>query len=616
MQKLLARIALALFIPLTLLSGAEWLLRVTGSGYPTEFFRKWSDSRGESWVVSNPFYGYRYFKPPMARNPPPIRFAAQKKSDRVRIFVFGESAAMGDPVIEFSLARALSKHLNRPGEPERYEVINAAMTAISSPVIAEIALEAARLEPDICVIYMGNNEVIGPYGPGTVITKRNWIAALTPLRAMLTRLRLAGVLRSFAESVFEAKSRDDIWSGMEMFGRNNIAADDPRLPPMYRLYRRNIRTIIDAARGAGASVIVSTVAVNMTACAPYGSRHRAGLNDAGLRAWDELFARGIAAQRAGKPEEAERSFAEAMEIDDQHAELIYRMAEVLAAQKRDDDARTLYEHARDLDVQRFRADSVINGIVRDVSGETGATLVDAEALFESLNADRDLFLDHVHFSLRGLEVLSRGVAEAIATRYNVSLPDDDELRRRLFATPWGERKQAVIMQERRERPPFTSESGNDEWITRMRQWSKDCTERIASTSLDSTAETYAGLRRDFPEDLNYACQYGQLLAVQEYWHEAADVLVAAVSEFGGYTDYHGLAALALCQDGREEEAADLLLSTGKPYGYYLADAAMHLIGTLEGAGKKVSAERFASSLLSKSGNFPNRRIVTQWTGRR
>ena len=56
--------------------------------------------------------------------------------------------------------------LRHPGT--RFEVVNAAMTAINSHVILPIARDCARADGDIWVLYMGNNEVVGPFGAGTV----------------------------------------------------------------------------------------------------------------------------------------------------------------------------------------------------------------------------------------------------------------------------------------------------------------------------------------------------------------------------------------------------------------------------------------------------------------
>ncbi len=50
---------------------------------------------------------------------------------------------------------------------------------------------------------------------------------------------------------------------MEIFLKNPVAADDPCLPAVYENYWRNLAGICGIARGDGAEVVLSTVAVNL-----------------------------------------------------------------------------------------------------------------------------------------------------------------------------------------------------------------------------------------------------------------------------------------------------------------------------------------------------------------
>jgi len=188
------RLALAVCVPLCALGLLEWGLRRGGAGYPTAFLVP-VEIDGTPHLANNPFYGYRFFDPRLARNPAPIRIASTAPTGIVRVAVLGESAAQGDPLLEYGLPRTLEKLLNAQPDGPRYEVINAAMTAINSHVLVDIARALAVARPDIVVLYIGNNEVIGPYGPGTVFTAWPGATALTPLRVCLTRLRIASWLR-------------------------------------------------------------------------------------------------------------------------------------------------------------------------------------------------------------------------------------------------------------------------------------------------------------------------------------------------------------------------------------------------------------------------------------
>ncbi len=68
-----------------------------------------------------------------------------------------------------------------------------------------------------------------------------------------------------ARSTFQRQARQSVdhWRGMEMFLNNPVAADDPCLPAVYENYWRNLAGICGIARGDGAEVVLSTVAVNL-----------------------------------------------------------------------------------------------------------------------------------------------------------------------------------------------------------------------------------------------------------------------------------------------------------------------------------------------------------------
>jgi tetratricopeptide (TPR) repeat protein len=251
--------AVAVLAPVLLLTAVEAGLRVSGYGYRANFFIELDEA---GMLSTNPRFGWRFFPKAMARTPLPLRFPARKKEGVVRVFVLGESAAMGFPDPMFSFTHQMQA-LAGPG----YEVINAAMTAIDSHVIREIAAECARLEPDWIIVYAGNNEVIGPYGAVSF-----QLAARAAL--MLQRFRFGQLLAP------ERKAQSQ-WRGMEMFLDRQVAAGDARLARIYATFEENLTAIARMGRQAGAKVILSTVAVNLKDCPPFAGEQAAGKFRAG-----------------------------------------------------------------------------------------------------------------------------------------------------------------------------------------------------------------------------------------------------------------------------------------------------------------------------------------------
>ena len=158
---------MALLLPLVLLVGLEVCLRLGGYGYDPNFFKRIKIG-GEDWFVQNDNFSLRFFPPETARNPGPIRMAAHKAPGTFRIFILVESAAMGDPEPAFGAYRYLEMLLREKYPEIKFEIINIAFTAINSHVILPIARECAKHEGDLWIVYMGNNEMVGPFGAATI----------------------------------------------------------------------------------------------------------------------------------------------------------------------------------------------------------------------------------------------------------------------------------------------------------------------------------------------------------------------------------------------------------------------------------------------------------------
>ena len=139
------RLCVVVGVPLVFLGMTELVLRLVGFGYPTGFFLP-SQHDGQKVLVQNNQFGWRFFGAAMARIPEPICLPQAKSPNTVRIIVFGESAALGDPQPRFGLPRMLQAMLELRYPGTHFEVVNAAMTAINSNVILPIARDCAGVE--------------------------------------------------------------------------------------------------------------------------------------------------------------------------------------------------------------------------------------------------------------------------------------------------------------------------------------------------------------------------------------------------------------------------------------------------------------------------------------
>jgi tetratricopeptide (TPR) repeat protein len=471
------RLLLSVVAPIGFVGMVELILRLAGFGFPTQFLLS-SQRDGQRVLVQNNQFGWRFFGAAMARIPEPICLPKVKTPDTVRIIVFGESAALGDPQPRFGMPRMLAAMLELRHPGTRFEVVNTAMVAIDSNVILPIAHDCASADADIWVIYMGNNEVVGPFGAGTVFGQQ--VSPLPLIRANLalktTRTgQLIDTLRSEIHTPPPDKSE---WGGMEMFLNQQVPANDPRMNAVYDHFSRNLSDIIRTGRKNGAGIVVSTVAVNLKDCAPFGSKHRQGMTDADKSKWEQLYQNGVVAQSAGKIKVATSCFHEAALIDDQFAELRFRQGCCALALGKAGDARKQFADARDYDTLRFRCDNRLNCLVRQAVssfGDQRVVLADAEAAFAEQSPDGlpgdDLFYEHVHLTFEGNYLLARTLAAKLEMLLPVKItaraaasqpwPSEADCARRLAWSDWNKQRALIDIYCRLSGPPFISQINHD-----------------------------------------------------------------------------------------------------------------------------------------------------------
>ncbi len=413
------RLIAVILVPCLFLALLEFALHLIGFGCSTSFLLK-SQNKGELTYIQNNKFTWRFFGKRMARTPNPFSIGRDKPPGTVRIFVLGESAAFGDPQPAFGLPRVLSAMLSLRHPGTNFEIINGAMTAINSHVILPIARDCARAHGDVWVIYMGNNEVVGPFGAGTIFGSQTlplpWIRADLALKST----RFGQCLDALRDSVNKKSADKSEWGGMEMFLGQQVAADDPRMAFVYKNFARNLEDIIQAGHNSGAGVVVSTMAVNLRDCAPFGSRHRAGLSSADLRTLDDETRLGTQAQAAGDFLTAVQQFGSAAKLDDASAEIQFCLGRALLSAGDATGARKALIAARDLDTLRFRCDSRLNDLIRQAgSGREPQKilLADAETSFAEASPDAlpgwNFFYEHVHFTFEGNYLLARAIAEKV-----------------------------------------------------------------------------------------------------------------------------------------------------------------------------------------------------------
>lgn len=413
--ELLSRKRRALFtaglvlLPILILAGLEAGLRVFSYGGNLSLFVPAPDAASPYYGV-NRDVGRRYFRL-TSFNPSPRKdlFLREKPANGFRVFVLGESSAAGFPYgNNVTFPRILNRRLADAFPEKRVEVVNTAMTAVTSYTLLDFMDEILEQKPDALVVYAGHNEFYGALGAasmeslgrnGTVV--RAWLK-LRRFRTFLLVRDAVGLVQKAA-----ASGRRSVRSGGgdAMETEMSRIADDRPIPlgsPVYesakRNFRRNLGDILSKAKAADVPVFIGDLASNVRDQAPFISEASGNLPAAGD---------------------------------------VFREARMLERSGRFDAARAAYLRAKDLDGLRFRSSEEFNAVIREEAARAGATLVEVKTAFESASPNglvgASLMHEHLHPKIDGYFLMADAFFNAFRQR---GIPAPDWNGRDLKPSSW------------------------------------------------------------------------------------------------------------------------------------------------------------------------------------
>ena len=537
-RKWLFRFLAVFLLPLIVLGSLEISLRLLGFGFDPHFFKR-EKIGGKDCYVANQDFGLRFFPRRLVRFPEPVVMPATKAPDTFRIFIFGESAALGDPRPNYGAGCYLEVLLAGRFPQAKFEVINTSMTAINSHAILPIAQECAGHAGDLWLIYMGNNEMVGPFGAATVFGGRAPPIGLVRAQLALERLRLGQALLALNRKFRKADAATSGWHGMEMFVQNQVAPNDPRRQRVHENFQRNLEGILKAGTASGVKILLSTVAINLKDCPPFGTVSDAELSATNRATYEKLCQDGAAAEAQGNLAKARSDYQQATDIFPQSAEAQFMLASCWLRLTNNSAARTHFLQAVDDDTLPFRADSKINDGIRKLALKcAGDSLVLCDAA-ESLAAaspdgipGEELLYEHVHFNPNGNYALAVAWAGGVEKLLSPALKrgarpawtSQAECEKLLGLTDWNRVSILEEILRRVHQPPFSSQSGNAQRAARLQDEINGLRKNLTNeTALAQARETYLQALHRAPENFRVHENYAEFL-------EATHDLKSAIAE--------------------------------------------------------------------------------------
>ena len=552
----------ALLLPVLALVVLEAGLRVGGYGDSTSFFKQ-RRIGDQDFLVENDAFGFRFFPRDLARMPLSLRMPLKKAPGTYRIFILGESAAMGDPEPAFGAGRYLEALLRERFPQARFEVVNTAMTAINSHAILPIARDCARREGDLWILYIGNNEMVGPFGDATVFGMK--APPLLMVRAYLAcqKLRAGQLLLELSRRLHRG-ARADSWGGMDMFVGNQIVPDAPSREAVYRNFRGNLQDIVQTGLDSGAAVLLSTVAVNLKDCPPFATVSSASATPADRTASEVSYREGCRAEQQTNYVEAASQFERAARSEPHRAELQYRRGLAALGAGKLDTARECFQRACDDDALPFRATSQVNEVIRQVSAQFAGRRLDycdVAPVLQGKAAEGicglETFYEHVHFNFAGNYRLARAWADEVEKFLPASArsgarsnwASQDRCEQRLGLTEWDQSHVVAEMSRRRQQPPFKDQPKNARVLRELSDQAVELKRAMESETVRSRAkETYTESLRLTPDDYfireNFAEfleATGEIKPATEQWERVRELIPQ------DHAPYYQLGRLAAAQ---------------------------------------------------------------------
>ena len=245
-------LCLCLAIQLLLLEGG---LRLGGYGTTTRFLLRIDTPAGTFHAPNRAFY-QQFSALPLDRimtwDTLDFQAPSKKGADVFRIFVLGSSAIYGP----HTSSRILEAMLRDAMPHVRWEVYNAACPGMNSHVMQAAARALVALEPDLFLVYMGNNEAVGPFGPTTLLARNRPLWRPAIIRALIAAndLRTVQLMRNLrADTHFNLPEPDALMSALPgMTGHAKALSH----------YEKNIERILKLARDADAHTLLCTLSGN------------------------------------------------------------------------------------------------------------------------------------------------------------------------------------------------------------------------------------------------------------------------------------------------------------------------------------------------------------------
>ena len=349
-------------------------------------------------------------------------FRKLKSKNTVRVFVQGESTAVGFPYFFNGTFPKMLEYGIRQSDPTiQLELINLSMTALNSYALVDFADEIIAQHPDAVIINAGHNEYYGALGFGS----NSQFGFGIKMGRVGIWMRKTKVGQLFAKGLSTFFSDGDKIDYHETLMKRMVKDHEiPLQSSIYklgiRLFETNLRATLQKYADAGIRVYLTNTVCNEKDQKPFISIDKDGIVTREIKK-----ATSILNNNADTAFYTSRMEKLAFQYPN-HAKTFFLLGKIYFAQK-NTKAKSYFHIAKELDVLRFRAPDEINVSIKTLGKAfSNVVFIDNDSVFKFNSPlqciGNELILEHIHPNLLGYHLMAKTLFDRFATEEHPLFP--------------------------------------------------------------------------------------------------------------------------------------------------------------------------------------------------
>ncbi|MFP6588258.1 MAG: hypothetical protein VB814_11460 [Pirellulaceae bacterium] len=363
-----------------------------------------------------------------------VSFPKTKTDDTFRIFCLGGSTVQGRPfAVETSFTSWLQLQLEVADPNRKWEVVNCGGVSYASYRLLPILTEVMNYEPDLVVIYTGHNEFLEDRTYAHLRDPSRWqsisqqavrnIRTIHLAREMWHKITGDSVSTQKVTLAAEVETILDHQAGLKSYQRDRTWQAN-----VIEHFKFNIRKMIAICNSNRVPLYLCNPASNIRDCTPFKSVPTSGLDQATIQSIQQIKS-DIPKQLQSRSVKPIRESAHRLtQLDPHNAATLYQAGLLLLDNGAGVAARDVLLRAKDEDICPLRILTVMNEFLVSAPSGQALQVIDVQEYFAERSPVQipgdNLFLDHVHPTIRGHQLIAGYLFERMVAQAIIKPPTD------------------------------------------------------------------------------------------------------------------------------------------------------------------------------------------------